>query len=302
MGHGTSMDLTGADSPDNEYLMAVSCIIDKAVVSDHWGGADPTGDLQALMNSIRSDLEDDGDISDELKAEIRAADASLNPNVDCIANLAAYLEEQTGTVPELPDPDQAADMDGDGVPNALDDDIDGDGVDNSEDTDPWDAAVGGALWEDDATGLVWQRYPSDALLHQGDATSYCDALVLGGFDDWRLPSVSELRSLVQGCAQMETGGACGVTDGCDEYSCYSSSCSGCPDTFGPGPGGCYWDPELGGTCYYFMSSSYADDLLIPWVIDFRTTTLLKDDVKADTYDLSGAARCVRVATVPDAGL
>jgi len=47
---------------------------------------------------------------------------------------------------------------------------------------------------DTATGLMWQQATADAM-NLPDALSYCEGLVLGGHDDWRLPSVRELTSV-----------------------------------------------------------------------------------------------------------
>lgn len=50
---------------------------------------------------------------------------------------------------------------------------------------------------DNVTTLMWESMPSvDQYYSVGEGTSYCDGLVLGGLDDWRLPNVVELFSLV----------------------------------------------------------------------------------------------------------
>lgn len=48
---------------------------------------------------------------------------------------------------------------------------------------------------DSETGLVWEYdYATDKDWQQ--AKDYCEALVYAGYDDWRLPTMEELRTLV----------------------------------------------------------------------------------------------------------
>jgi hypothetical protein len=56
--------------------------------------------------------------------------------------------------------------------------------------------LGDGLITDQATGLVWQRDDSDAGMDWPSALDYCEALDLGGYDDWRLPNAKELQSIV----------------------------------------------------------------------------------------------------------
>jgi len=51
---------------------------------------------------------------------------------------------------------------------------------------------------DARTGLVWQKAASDPAATWLDALAHCEGLTLGGGDDWRLPSIKELSSLVSG--------------------------------------------------------------------------------------------------------
>lgn len=59
---------------------------------------------------------------------------------------------------------------------------------------------------DQVTGLVWQHSPDlnqDGTINAQDkrtltqALSYCEALNLGGFTDWRLPDITQLYSLIE---------------------------------------------------------------------------------------------------------
>ena len=46
------------------------------------------------------------------------------------------------------------------------------------------------------TGLMWQQVGSDSVMVWEDGLSYSESMTLGGYTDWRLPSVKELASIV----------------------------------------------------------------------------------------------------------
>ena len=58
----------------------------------------------------------------------------------------------------------------------------------------------------------------------------------GGYNDWKVPSIDELRTLIQNCPATETGGECGVTDTCLSFRlCSLNACTGCEfDNYGKG--------------------------------------------------------------------
>lgn len=49
---------------------------------------------------------------------------------------------------------------------------------------------------DTATGLMWQQSDDGTTRNWEDALAYADDLELAGYDDWRLPNVKELHSIV----------------------------------------------------------------------------------------------------------
>ena len=49
---------------------------------------------------------------------------------------------------------------------------------------------------DQVTGLLWDRNPYTVQQNYTDAAAYCDALSLGGHDDWRVPSQRELVTIL----------------------------------------------------------------------------------------------------------
>jgi hypothetical protein len=183
--------------------------------------------------------------------------------------------------------DSDADADSDG-----DSDSDGDG-----DTD----ATG--YWVDPNTGYQWENPPHFEGPWQG-AVDYCQNLVLGGFDNWILPTVSDLTKVMRGCDEIKTG--CKVKDpGCLKASCWTESCSSYPYypsptcKGGPGVHHTYCDPawtfvedEIPGKFYYdtWSRSVVADNLDNAWLWGFYAGTMRVTD-KTNPHTV--IARCVR---------
>ena len=137
--------------------------------------------------------------------------------------------------------------------------------------------------------LTWQNPPAENSMTWQEAIDYCTNLTQDG-GGWRLPTISELRSLIRGCEATQTGGSCGVTDDCLSYSsCWSDTCSGCSYSDGPADG-CYWPSDMQGPCqYYWSSSSGEDDDDYAWNVGFSYGY-----VGSLSKGLSnGVVRCVR---------
>ena len=77
---------------------------------------------------------------------------------------------------------------------------------------------------DVGNSLQWQDPPASEMNFDA-AESYCEDLEQGGHDDWRLPSIDELRTLVDGCSDTMPNGACAVGSECLDDSCSQSACS-----------------------------------------------------------------------------
>jgi hypothetical protein len=149
-----------------------------------------------------------------------------------------------------------------------------------------------ATWSDPATTLEWQDPPKKTTDFWQPALDYCEGLAWAGHDDWRLPSISELRTLVRGCEGTLSGGACGVTDQCLEDNCKSDACecSGHASGDGPGLAGCYWAEGLTGKCLAAWSASTEPSGGRAWYVYFPTGRVRSDDLGGGIYH---AVRCVR---------
>ncbi len=135
-----------------------------------------------------------------------------------------------------------------------------------------------SYWNDPATDLTWQDPQKDANVNpyqglgQPDAVRYCEELVLGGYDDWRLPNIDELRTIIRGNTETLAEGDCPLHDGSLRDTMYDETCAGDPQYAGPGGGGCYWIPELTGPC---DKQDIADEFNKP--LETVSSTVADDD-------------------------
>jgi hypothetical protein len=151
---------------------------------------------------------------------------------------------------------------------------------------------------DSATGLIWSSATSQNK-KWAEAGSHCNGLTEGGFEDWRMPTISELRTLVRNCQKTAAGGACNVTDECTaSYStanpkCYDINlCTSTTNALGIERCGDKTDGSyslLGDASVYLWSSSVPDeDHDKAWYIYFKNTNILNQK-----KTLTGMVRCVR---------
>jgi len=107
---------------------------------------------------------------------------------------------------------------------------------------------------DPASELCWQDPQKDAYnmadpgLVGTEAARYCDELVLGGYDDWRLPDSNELRALIDGNPATQPGGQCALSIGGERNETLFRACEGSEPGNGPGDNNCYMQSWLSGTC------------------------------------------------------
>ena len=170
---------------------------------------------------------------------------------------------------------------------------DSDSADSSEeptDADTSDSTDDSANPTDDSdpeTGLIgladWSA-SSPSKTDWNEAYNYCSAMTEGGYN-WRLPTISELRQLVQNCAGTEYNGACGVKDGHLKESDYTyNECAKCTNRYDGGYS------KLGDKDYLWSASELDGDSSKVWVINFKSAnigTLAKNTAEY------GYARCVK---------
>ncbi|MBO4699086.1 DUF1566 domain-containing protein [bacterium] len=72
-----------------------------------------------------------------------------------------------------------------------------------------------------AGGLEWSSISSEAK-NWDNAKRYCATLTEGGYNDWRLPNIDELRMIVKN-RRTSAGGVCKVSEKgrCLDYGCFS---------------------------------------------------------------------------------
>ena len=126
------------------------------------------------------------------------------------------------------------------------------------------------------------------------AKKYCEDLTEGGYSDWRLPTISELRTTIKNCPGSQSGGSCKVSDSCLSDNCWSGSCncgciSDCPISY-------YMDgyhSKLGDDNVALWSSSVlSDNPRYRWFVSFGNGGLgvsVGNGHKSSTISV----RCVR---------
>ncbi|MCC6157954.1 MAG: DUF1566 domain-containing protein [Deltaproteobacteria bacterium] len=154
----------------------------------------------------------------------------------------------------------------------------------------------GEAWVDSSSGLMWQTGYSCDNRTGDEVTDYCANLTVGGFSDWRVATISELRTLIRGCFLTGPGGECGITDVCYDYStCVNDACNGCGNGGGP-TDGCFGQSVLDNPCGWFWSSTpmSADPSASDWIISFGSGRVMSSEIGDDNEGDAGfLVRCVR---------
>ncbi len=143
---------------------------------------------------------------------------------------------------------------------------------------------------DSTSHLTWSK-KADTTYNWSGAGTYCDGLSEGGYTDWRLPNISELRTLIKNCTGTQMpGGSCGLIDtGNSSTSCLSSSCcteSACYSCFYDSTGG---HSKFGETGWFWSSSTRSDSTDGAWGVGFGSGYVGNGIKTINSYYV----RCVR---------
>jgi len=220
-------------------------------------------------------------------------------NAQCSSN------DDDDTANEAVDDDANDDVGDDdiGDDDNTDDDEDDDIVDDDivdDDSSPPDVFInnGDGTVSDPTTGLMWQKVAPpkqqwEKWDHWSGANQYCLDLTLADHTDWRMPTISELRTIIRGCPDSMTGGVCQVSDECSNEDCWVHvDCRGCEKNLGP-DNGCYWAKTFEGECTAYYSSTIAEGVYkyfsAVWVVFFQEA----DIEYWATFEGYGPVRCVR---------
>ena len=67
---------------------------------------------------------------------------------------------------------------------------------------PANVAPVAGVWTDPATGLTWTKQDNGSNVDWNHANTYCSNLRLGGYSDWRLPTIDELQAIYDANASV----------------------------------------------------------------------------------------------------
>ncbi len=256
-------------SADNNDMMA-----NDNIVSEEEDGDEPTADATDTTQPEEDlDIEVDSDFGGE------DSDMSLDDDESTDADLPAtesdIVQPDGNDLDAVEEPDEPTDAD---IPDEFPD------SDNRY-------VIQGDAVIDNFRGLMWQKGNSDVIT-QYAAITYCENLGLNGWYDWRLPTISELRMIIEGCfytSYPENNYDCEVNDTCLSQSCGDGTCN-CATGLGPDEDGLYCEPGVWDNCnlQLWSSSLVYDHDPYAWVVYYNRAW-----AREWNRNQTSSARCVR---------
>ena len=123
--------------------------------------------------------------------------------------------------------------------------------------------------------VEWSSFPVHNK-NWKEASQYCSSLNEGGHNDWRLPTIDEMRSIVVNCPETQLSGVCKISNstGALTKADYTKKCYGCRKG----------RTKLKGRGWFWTSSKMPETDHV-WVISFKNTKISHQhsDKQANVY-------------------
>lgn len=219
------------------FIMFTACGADDDEEMDTEGGntqddtgdntGDNSGDENQQNTNCGNGLTDTGEVCDGNAIDCQSIDTGYTGGIaTCKADCSGWNTSDCKGSSSSEDPNNSGDN-----TNPGDDSSSKDGF--WVDPKPFPGTDTHLMWENPMTYTAFGGIePSHA-----DSITYCENLVLAGHDDWRLPTIDELRTLVRGVSTIEYGGKCPTSELCstqetcnedkDNSQGFGNSCLGC---------------------------------------------------------------------------
>ena len=125
------------------------------------------------------------------------------------------------------------------------------------------------FWTDPVTGYNWSARSPDMMTYN-DSIEYCWKLG----NSWRLPTITEVRTLIQNCPDTETGGLCNINDNDCLGQCQNTNCTGCSWQVN----GAY--SKIGdGDVRFWSSSLHSNNSDFAWFVDFGLAKIYNETLE-----------------------
>lgn len=132
------------------------------------------------------------------------------------------------------------------------------------------------------SSFIWSVKTSNKMNWQ-EAKDYCQNLTEREQTDWHLPTIEELRDLIQSCPGTITGGSCSVSETCADSGCLDENCQACS----PESDGSY--SRLGDINQLWSATSVSNHDSGAWYVDFSNAGIYQDGKESYRY-----VRCTRI--------
>ncbi len=128
---------------------------------------------------------------------------------------------------------------------------------------------------------LWQKYPFPVKKTSEEADKFCNHHTIKGSNTWRVPSIGDLRSMVQGCDATKLDGECRISNFCNSSFCSSTACTECDCAHENAIDDidCLWEKNYLGRCRsntkihsnaYWSSTQVEDKEGYYWTLNFKT--------------------------------